>query len=339
MKWSRLILMIIVIAVLAAFGVRDAVVWRADSLSRPKVVIPQGNRQSFARVAILIDGTRSVGSENFAVIKEIVQSQIIPSLGVNDTAVCFEVQPDFSEERNAVFGLDEDQPPQELEEHRERVLDLLDKNRDSSQRGVVEDTMYGLIRTRADQRKRVEEVHSLWAQQVQTREQPKREGSDICTPLKAIGAFLSDGDPAAERWLFVLSDLENDTGAPNCQAEESFPEANIRLIYPFQSDSPKWESVVGFWQAVFEDRELKRVSFTTARVDGALLPPNPTAGLEKIEVRTVEENVQSLSRPAFLAWLGLTLVGAVTAAYFCRRKPVFPSPTTSRAHPAGEGSM
>ena len=268
------------IAVAVVFVVAVILGLYAYFRSHPEVEIPAENRHAFARVAILMDGTCSVGEDNFATIQEIVQRKIIPSLGVNDLAVAYDVHPTFTLRQNAVFGLRADAMPQDPESRRAAILEILERNRASK---VPDEDLYDLIRALSPRWRRVDEVRAAWARQVQARPLASCLGSDLCSPLRDLGKFLRRGDPDAERWLFVLSDLNNETQARVCRPDEPFPDARVVLVYPFDSESPEWEKIESFWKGFFGDRELERLPFSSALVDDPLLPANPTAGLERYE--------------------------------------------------------
>lgn len=305
---------LVVIGIIVFFAMGVALTLYAFYRSHPPVAISKENRGRFARVAILMDGTRSVdadGTGNFVLIKQIVEKKILPSLGVHDVVVGYDVHPDFSNPQNAVIGLWEDQPPQDSEIPRREILDILHRNRKSK---VHDEDLYDLIRALAPHWQSVEKVRSTWAQRVQAREQPKekenRRGSDLCSPLREIATFLRRGDPAAERWLFVMSDFRNEVLTENqrltCHAKEPFPEANILLIYPLDSDHPGWQALEGFWQSFFGDQELGMASLS-ALADGVLLPPNPVAGLERYEIKTAWGYARPLLLPVLVFCIVPTL--------------------------------
>jgi len=280
-------------------------------LSHPDVDLSEENRYEFARVAILMDGTQSVNPKNFSLIKRIVREKILPSLGMNDLAVAYDVHKNFATGQNTVFGILGDQLPQDSEDRRAQILDILERNRE---KGKPDDDLYVLIRSLPSYRTRVAEVRSLWARQVEKREAPRLEGSDICSPLSELGEFLRGGDPAAEKWLFVLSDMKNTGPSRNCRPEDSFPNARVVLIYPFDSNSPSWKTVESFWRDFFAGRKLERVPFPAALADRALLSPNPTAGLERYEIKTPWECARPMIVPALALALGLlAAVSLITA--------------------------
>jgi len=289
----------------------------AENLAHPAIVFPQANRGSFARVAVLMDGTRSVGTPNYVTIQEIVQEKVIPGLGINDIALAYDVQRIFETSNNLVFGLARDQMPQD--ERRQETLAILARNRQAK---AVDDDLYELLRALAPLEPRVEQTRKAWAQRVQDRPQPKPLGSDICGPLTDIGRFLSRGEPDAERWVFVLSDLRNDTPGKTCPVEEPFPEAHVVLVYPFASDSAKWQTVEGFWSGVFGKQELERVTFSAALADGLLMPPNPLEGLARQAPAANWDYARPLLGRFLFGWLGGTVgIGLIAALALFRRKP------------------
>jgi hypothetical protein len=284
-------------------------------VSHPKVEIPAENRRDFARVAILLDGTRSVRPENFPLMKRIVQEKILPSLGVDDVAVAYDVdgEPDgeIDHEQNAVFGIFGDQMPGHQEDRRLEILDVLERNRE---RPTAEAALYDLVGELAGYHGRVESIRSAWAERVEAREEPAPKGSDICTPLGELGRFLQQGDPGAERWLFILSDLQDTNPPHGCRFDDTFPNATIVLIYPFGPSHPSWKRIESFWREFFSNQDLERVPFSAALADGTLLPPNPLAGLDG-DIGTQWEHARPMITPALLAAAGLTLLLAVPVGF------------------------
>lgn len=310
-------LVVILGSVILALVLGVSLTLYAEHLSHPDIVFPLANRGGFVRAAILMDGTKSVGTPNYITIQEIVQEKIIPALGANDIAMAYDVQPGFTMKQNMVFGLSRDQLPQQ--ENRRKVLEILERNRKAT---AVDDPMYDLLRSLVPLQPRVEEIRKIWTRRVQERPQPEPLGSDICAPLTDIGRFLSRGEPGAERWLFVLSDLKNDTGAASCPSDEAFPEARIVLVYPFPSEDAKWNRVESFWRRLFGDQELERVTFSSALADGLLLPPNPLEGLAQQAPGTSWEYVRPLLGRFVLGWLaGTAGIGLIAGLIVFRRRP------------------
>lgn len=311
-------LAVILGSVILALVLGASLMLHAENLSHPDVVIPRANRDGFVTVAILMDGTKSVGTPNYITIQEIVQEKIIPGLGANDIAMAYDVQPGFTMRENMVFGLSRDQLPQQ--ENRQEVLEILERNRKAK---AVDEDLYGLLRALVPLQPQVEQIRKTWAQRVQERPEPKPLGSDICAPLTDIGRFLSRGEPDAERWLFVLSDLRNDTGAASCPSDEAFPETRIVLIYPFPSESAKWSKVEGFWQRLFGDQELERVTFSAALGHkDLLLPQNPLEGLARQAPGTSWEYARPLLRRFVLGWLaGTAVIGLIAGLIVFRKRP------------------
>jgi hypothetical protein len=291
------------------------VIW-AYLASHPAVVVPPENRHAFARVAILMDGTQSTHPRvTYPLIKRIVQTKIIPSLGLNDVAVAYDVRGTFSPAGNAVFGVLDDQLPQEPDGRQAEILDVLESTRAGTGRdGEIHD----LIRALAPYRHPIELVRDAWTRQVARREVPTHAGSDLCSPLRELGELLRGGDPGAERWLFVLSDLQN-TGPPqSCHPDEAFPSARILLIYPFDPNHPSWPVIEGFWRGFFGNRKLERVSLTPALTAQNLLPPNPAAGLDGY---AAPPTAWECARPWLLPALGLVLLILAIGSFFPHGSP------------------
>jgi len=295
------------------------IIW-SHRRSHPDIQVPPENRHDFARVAILMDGTRSLHLDTFPLIKRIVREKIIPSLGMNDVGVAYDVHPDFTPAQNAVLGVLGDQLPQDSDDRRAQILDVLERNREA---GKHDGDFYDLIRSLPPYRPVVEHVRSVWAERVGKRQGPIPKGSDICSPLRELGGFLRDGDPETERWLFVLSDLKNTGPIQSCHPDDAFPSARIVLIYPFDPANPSWKAIEGFWHGFFGDRKLERKSFLSALTDRALLAPNPTAGLERHEVLTMWE----CARPWLLPGLGPIALILVIAAF--ARSHEIPAPESA----------
>src|SRR6185436_14343918 len=68
-------LVVILGSLLLALILGASLMLYAENLAHPDIVFPQANRSSFSRVAILMDGTRSVGTLNYGTIQEIVQEK------------------------------------------------------------------------------------------------------------------------------------------------------------------------------------------------------------------------------------------------------------------------
>jgi hypothetical protein len=301
-------------AVVILFAATVVVTVWAYLLSHPEIAVPGGNRHDFARVGILIDGTRSMQPQNFPLIKRIVREKLIPSLGMNDLAVAYEVRRDFTPAQNAVFGVWGDQMPQDSPNRRAQIVDILERHQDSGRRDPGPGAFFALVRSLPPYTEPVEKVQRSWAERVARREEPRPRGSDICSPLRELGEFLRDAGTDQEPWLFVLSDMQNTGPGRGCHPDDVFPNARIVLIYPFDPTHPSWPIVEAFWQPFFGNRKLERRSFSTALADQALLPPNPTAGLARA-VPTMWQAARPLCVPALLLAIGLTAVIAGFAAF------------------------
>ncbi|HEX4964580.1 MAG TPA: hypothetical protein VF173_27435 [Thermoanaerobaculia bacterium] len=279
--WKTLLKIILPVLFLTALLVALLVERRLH----PRVVIPEENRHRFARVGVLIDGTPSIHDDNFAVMKKIVQEKIIPNLGLSDIVLGFDVEPGFSFQQDRVLGSldDSDQPPQLSKQLRSKVLVAIDPK--GSDKGAARNKVYEVIRDLKPCQQLMRELRNRWSQRVAAL-QPKREkGSDICDPLRELARFLPAGDePSAERWLFILSDLQNETpgktSGETCSTEQPFPPGTqIIVIYPWGPNDPKARAASAFWQDLFAGQPVKSFSFS-ALPGTTLLRPNPTAGLE-----------------------------------------------------------
>ena len=277
-RWQIILMFLVVVVFFTGVGWG---LWRFHA-SHPKVVIPEENRRNFARVAVLLDGTPSIHTEDFAVMKTIVQEKIIPNLGVNDVVLAFDVRPVFSLDKNRIFGSigDGDQPPPVALRTPCEILN----SSGGKGKGAAAEELYGLVREVSGRDRRMRELRSGWAARVAALRPSREKGSDICDPLRELAHFLISGDSRAEKWLFVLSDLQNESADQVCRSRQSFPPGTrVVLIYPFGPDDPKGRTSERFWRDLFGDREVESFSFS-ALAGKPLLPPNPTAGLEKIEL-------------------------------------------------------
>ena len=269
-------------------------------LSHPEVRIAKENRQKFAHVVVLIDGTRSVSDVNFGAAKQIVSRGIISSCGIEDIAVGYDIRPTFTLANTIFGGTFAEQPPQTSAQRRSEILDILNRNRESSQKGIVDEDVYSLIRELNPYRQNVEKVRSDWSSRVDNLKRPEQLGSDICGALRAVQEeFRSRLDRQAEKWLFVLSDFTQDSRrAPRCLpiSSDAFSDVNIALIYPYDSNSPDWEKIEAYWKGYFRDKKMERLPFSDAQRRRFVLMPNPTAGLEHHQIKTFWEYLWPLVR-------------------------------------------
>lgn len=295
---------ILIAVVLSVFVVVGVVAYRIVApypCSHPQVTIPEENRDKFARVAILMDGTRSMGQPtNFTLIKRIIQRQILPSLGLDDVAVTFDVQPSFFPQTNEAFGLSQDQMPQVSEIPRAKILEILKRNRASN---TADEEMYNLIRKVEKKRDQISAVCKVWAAKVEARRSPEFPGSNICGALNEIGRWLTPQNPTADRWLFVLSDLQQDGAKQDCNPDLIPAGTKIMLIY-----SPKVQPADGFWRPFFGERKIQWVPLTTLAGD-PLLPPNPLAKIEPHHIPAISDCAARLQGRAFLT--GGALIAAI----------------------------
>lgn len=285
----------LIAAVLSAFAVFVVVTFLllgSYPCAHPLVKIPQKNRDKFARVAILVDGTASVGAESFPPIKRIVQRQVIPSLGFDDIAIAFDVQPSFSAPENEVFGLSQDQMPQDPET-RAKILETLKHNRQQKD-GKVDEEMYDLIREMETYRDRISAVRKAWSARVEARQSPDLPGSEICGALNEIGRWLMPEDRTADRWLLVFSDLRQERAAQACHPDLIPQDTKIILIY-----SPRAQPTSAFWKPFFGQRNIQWLPLSV-EAGGPLLPPSPLDGIEPHLIPTMSDCASHLLQPALL---------------------------------------
>lgn len=297
MSLSALRNVVVVVAVLSLFllfGVAVQLVVSSYLCSHPPVKIPQANRNAFARVAILLDGTGSVGADNFQLAKKVIEKQILPSLGYGDVAVAYDVQPAFSPLTNEVFGLS--QAPMPGAEERTEVLTVLGPARAGGPGPhAVDETMYDLIRRMETQIGPVSAVRADWKAGVEARRSPPDPGSEICAALNEIGRWLAQKDAATEPWLFALTDLQQTGSTQSCHPALIPGGTRIFLIY-----SPRAQPAASFWQPIFDQRNVQWVPLS-AVAGSRLLPPNPLAEIETHHIPTLRACVAARLAPAGLA--------------------------------------
>ena len=279
----------IVVVVLVVLG---AVAWtglnflRAYGASHPDVVIPNENRQRFVHACVLIDPSGSVKAENLEAAKQIVANGIIPACGLEDTLVVYTVGPGFTI-ANTIFGRTQDEQPfLPSAGDREHVFSVVNRNRESSQHGVVDEDMYDLLRYLEPHWQRLETVRAQWRERLAQVQRPRVDGSEICAALKSIEQdFRSQQDRDADKVLFVFSDfLQDARNVQSCEpvAGDGFDDVRVVLVYPYDSDQ-NWQKVQSDWSTFFGDQEPEMLPLSDAQRRRLLLKPNPLSGLERIQ--------------------------------------------------------
>jgi hypothetical protein len=314
-RWNTLSMIAVVLFVIGGI----AVFVYAGECAQTQVTVPAENRRSFARVAVLIDGTNSVGTANFALIKRIVREKILPGLGPNDAALGYDVRPGYSTTANSVFGLEKgDQMPQDPPAQRRAILGTLNATPGTT---AVTDGLRALIGGLRRGRDGVEGVRRSLDQAVQKRTAPTLPGSDICHPVQDLVAFLRQGDAADERWLFLLSDLHDTSNQPACHLGTPPPDKrwHVVWIFTFDAGQKSWPRIPGYWNELLVGRNLAPLPFSSALAGLAapLLPSNPTAGLEGVVVKDLIGCARPFLGP--LAGLLLLAVAAELISVACNR--------------------
>lgn len=269
-----------------------SVVLRAYAASTPDVRLPPENRSKFAEVFVCLDGTPSIREENFEAAKRVVAEQIVPALGIGDVFVAYSIRSDVGLPSIISGSTHEEQFPQPPPAERARMLDVLARNGAGSQGGPVDDETYELLRELRPALHKAQSVRDGHTARVLEMPRPPKGSNDtnITCLLNEIGGRLrARSDSRSDKFLFILSDLREDPGGlRSCSLDknsmDAFNDVHIVLIYPYNSNQAQWDKVRAYWKKFFGNREAEQEwPLSEARVQSRLLPPNPTAGLEKYQ--------------------------------------------------------
>lgn len=278
-----------------------AAVLYAYHLSNPRIDIPTINRERFADVVVLLDGTGSVTDQSFASGKEVVVKGIIPSFGIGDRLATYSIGPEFGLENVISGGTFHEQPPQLNPQRRAEALDILRQSRSGNSPGRVRTKLYELADQAKQSEASLDKVRSHWAAQITAMRRPTKPGTNISCALDAIDAyFQSNSSPDEERWLFVVSDLiEEHVSTALCSSnqESLFPKTRIVFLYPHDSRHD-WRKIIESWRHVLGDRQIDVYPLSAALNKPFVLPPNPLSGLQDHTVRGFWDNLRSLVSPA-----------------------------------------
>ena len=286
-----------------------ALVWgmtcfvQAYAISHPNIVIPTGNRDKFVHACVLLDTTGSFKSENLDAAKRVIEHGLINPCGPEDTLVTFAVGPEFTI-KNTIFGRTYDEqmhlPSAEM---RDRVLRVVNRNRESSQRGVVDDEMYDLVHDLEPYWAQFAGVRRKWTESLNRIKRPARGGSEICAAINAIEQdFRSRSEKGVTKVLFVFSDLvQNAHNVQRCDSSgsDTLDDVQLVIVYPYDSDQD-WAKIEAFWREFFHGKEFERLPLSDAQRRRFLIAPNPVAGLEDVRVPGLWESFQAallLHRP------------------------------------------
>jgi len=270
----------------------------AYHLSNPQIEIPAANREKFANVVVLLDGTRSISDTSFSSGKQVVTKGIIPSCGLGDRLATYSIGPEFGLS-NVISGATlQEQPPQFGVRRSSEVLDILRQSRSANAPGRVRSKLYGLVNETQRLKVQVEQVRSHWSDQIGSMQRPLRPGTNLTCAFDAVNAyFQASSAPDEERWLFVVSDLiqERALATPCSPAGETTPLAGVRIVLLYPHDSlHDWRTILDFWRRFFGDRKVEVYPISAALNRPFILPPNPLTGLESYRVRGFWPNLGSL---------------------------------------------
>lgn len=267
----------------------------AYHLSNPRIGIPSVNRERFANVAVLLDGTASMSDVNLAFGKRLVTESIIPNEGIGDRLATYSIGPEFSLHNLIAGATYREQPPQLTGDRRADVLEILRQARSTSTPGRVRSRLYRLIDELRPLQAELESTRAAWIAQIEAMKRPTAQGSNLACALDALDSYLqASSDPSEERWLFIVSDLIQDTALRGrCEAARTrplFAGVRVVLIYPHDSRHD-WPAIIDSWRTFLGDRELDVYPFSAALNRPHLLPPNPLAGLHKHVVKGFWRNL------------------------------------------------
>jgi hypothetical protein len=147
--------------------------------------------------------------------------------------------------------------------------------------------------------------------------------TDIASVVYNVGTDLKErvGDNRA-KWLFIFSDFDEDTTAPQITAPTEFGDVNVVLVHPdYPPGHPNPGSHVDSWENYFKGAAtVQRRSFDTIG-GGSPLTQNPTLNLPD-ELPAEPKGFLYFFAPLALWELGgLLVVGTVTYALLHRWLP------------------
>jgi hypothetical protein len=256
---------------------------RVEKRSRNEFSVDTKTRSKFSDVYVLIDATESMSDADVLSAKEIVSKRILSSLGMNDTAYCFALGGSFHDSESTVFGISNDQPPNLADNDAQKILDLVKAEGDLRQRQVYDEDTFKLIEQVKALQPEANAKRDDWQKKVEALERPTTDGSDYVAALEGINRSMTyKKQPGRDNWLIVVGDLKNESRThPPAQADgTAFKNFNhILLVYPFNSNDPKWPATEKFWGTYFGDIKHEKHTFVKARNE-FLIGPNPTSGFE-----------------------------------------------------------
>lgn len=271
----------------------------AYHLANPRIQIPKDNRDKFANVAVLLDGTPSINDVHWSYGKQLVVQAIVPNQGIGDRLVVYSIGPEFSLHNivsGATFG---EQPPQFDAPYRADVLDVLRAARSTNAPGRVRAKLYDMIRELEPLSDRMDSVRARWSSQISAVRRPMGRGTNLTCALEALDRyFKASVDPTEERRLYVVSDLIHDVRQTRCSVttgDELLSGVRVVLVYPHDS-AHDWTAITDSWRRFFGNRDIEVVPLSAALNRSFLLPPNPLAGLERRKVLTFWQNLKTVYR-------------------------------------------
>lgn len=275
----RLLIFVIVVGSTLLYGYKEA-----ERRSRSSFMVSTSNRTKFSDVYVLIDHTESMSEADVLSAKEIVNNRILSRLGINDTASCYALDGRFKDSTSTVFGVSNQQPPGLPSEEAQKILNLV-KAKESLRRPTVCDkATYHLIEQVKAQETNANAKRDDWQNKVTSLQRPAVDGSDYLAALDGINRSMVNYKKQSGRdtWLIIVGDLKNESHTKHPDhADSAFD--HILLVYPFNSNDPKWSATEKFWDDYFAGTRYEKYTFAKALHDNSLIAPNPASGFETYE--------------------------------------------------------
>jgi hypothetical protein len=287
---TLLIIFLCIAAVLAICSVTWA--WEQ---SHPTLAIPVENRRLCVNLVLGLDLTHSMGEER-AQAKDIVCESVIPAIGPGDIFTVDAIGPGFSDASNIAGGSYKDQMP-EIPEPVVGTLRGILTHSGELVPGMVSEQIHSVARMAAPLWPTVVKRREIWKQEVMNALPPREPGSSFTKFVEASYAQLDDSGTAVKKnkrhrteYVVVIGDLreEDHHGRPVAIAlvPRAQPIADLHVVLVYPRDSKRdWDSICARWREYFKGSEVTILTFANARLAKTLLPPNPLAGLNEIDLR------------------------------------------------------
>ena len=205
-------------------------------------------------VYVIIDQTFSMGKGQRKEAKEILEEEIIRSMGLGDRISCYRIASNFTETKDRVFT---------SSRHLPKIYNNVE--------GVSADIFPGTLKSDLIRRWQIfSGERDNWLANLNNLDYPGGNYSDYLGTTDEIGRQVSGSSAAnspREKWLIVIGDLKHEPiskhpPAPQHEERRQFADVTVFMIYPGGIHTKKEQlRIETFWKEYFAARGNRKVNF------------------------------------------------------------------------------